>query len=80
MSMQQTRLQVTHMEIVGTMKSTYEVFKNDGQDVGDIQCYYHTITSSFVGLFYYTSIPTKTSKAYFILCLMTGSSPLGAIH
>lgn len=33
MSIIQTRLQVTHMDIVGTMKSTYEVFKNDGQEV-----------------------------------------------
>ena len=32
-SLVQTRLQVTHVEIVGTMKQTYEVFKHDGQEV-----------------------------------------------
>ena len=32
-SIVQTRLQFIHMEIVGTMKQTYEVFKHDGQEV-----------------------------------------------
>ena len=32
-SLVQTRLQVTHVDIVGTMKQTYEVFKHDGQEV-----------------------------------------------
>lgn len=32
-SLVQTRLQVTHVEIVGIMKQTYEVFKHDGQEV-----------------------------------------------
>jgi len=29
----QTRLHATHVEIVGIMKQTYEVFKQDGQEV-----------------------------------------------
>ncbi|XP_048588102.1 dynein axonemal heavy chain 2 isoform X2 [Nematostella vectensis] len=33
MGLVQTRLQVAHVEIVGTMKNTHEVFKNDGQEV-----------------------------------------------
>lgn len=32
-SLVQTRLQVIHVEIVGIMKQTYEVFKHDGQEV-----------------------------------------------
>ena len=32
-SLVQTRLQVTHVEIVSIMKQTYEVFKHDGQEV-----------------------------------------------
>lgn len=44
----QTRLQVTHVEIVSIMKQTYEVFKHDGQEVLwivvlDVKCkdFYH---------------------------------------
>ena len=44
----QTRLQVTHVEIVSIMKQTYEVFKHDGQEVlwivvFDVKCedFYH---------------------------------------
>lgn len=32
-SLVQTRLQVIHLEVVGVMKQTYEVFKHDGQEV-----------------------------------------------
>ncbi|KAJ7388006.1 hypothetical protein OS493_040455, partial [Desmophyllum pertusum] len=32
-NLKRNRLQVTHVEIVGTMKQTYEVFKHDGQEV-----------------------------------------------
>lgn len=47
-SIVQTRLQVTHVEIVSIMKQTYEVFKHDGQEVLwivvlDVKCkdFYH---------------------------------------
>jgi len=37
-SLVQTRLQVTHVETVGIMKQTYEVFKHDGQEVMLLTC------------------------------------------
>ena len=44
-SLVQTRLQVTHVEIVGTMKQTYEVFKHDGQEVINVAYKYIAIPS-----------------------------------